>query len=323
MWDINLAGALAARDEMSKHNLARRLCVLVAFLVPGLPARGDFFTAEVYVEGSGSDQPSNSRHVIQTGPTSASAAASYSGYLNGHQTATASATARLSADSLLSASILATSDQAGGYTPFGIAQATASWFDTLRIGGAGFTGGEFLFRFEVEGVLSGATGASWTGGGYAEMNLQGPGGRAFGTGIHLDDSSDSVTPQRSPSSPYSTFPFDWESYEMTIMGDGTYSFHGTATFVQTLFADADNRIEAALSLKSSTWDAAVSADFGSTVRLTAILLGDGRTPESAGYSLTFGSGLTSPNSIPEPTSLTLAALAVLTSASFARLRRAE
>jgi len=50
--------------------------------------------------------------------------------------------------------------------------------------------------------------------------------------------------------------------------------------------------------------------FGQTVSIDSITLPDGRTPEEAGFTLTSSFGVQSPN-IPEPSSLTLAALGVI------------
>jgi MYXO-CTERM domain-containing protein len=76
--------------------------------------------------------------------------------------------------------------------------------------------------------------------------------------------------------------------------------------------------------------AITEVDFGHTAVLTGIFLPDGNTPESEGYTLTFESGLTSPNlinqTVPEPTSLAtfggLALIGLMTGALRRRRRRA-
>ncbi|WP_397570919.1 PEP-CTERM sorting domain-containing protein [Schlesneria sp. T3-172] len=68
------------------------------------------------------------------------------------------------------------------------------------------------------------------------------------------------------------------------------------------------------------------ADYSHTAVLARVTLPDGRTPEEAGYTLTFESGLTSPNllatAVPEPTSIGLLSVGGVCF-SLCRLRRSK
>jgi hypothetical protein len=84
-----------------------------------------------------------------------------------------------------------------------------------------------------------------------------------------------------------------------LTDSGVYEFPH-ATISSTVPVNASGAFQLNISLHSESWSRldVTSGDFANTMTLTSILMPNGSTPESAGFSLSFDDGRSSPNAEP-------------------------
>lgn len=186
-------------------------------------------------------------------------------------------------------------------------ESKASWMDNVTLTGANTETVTLYFSFVVTGFAAS---------GWYDESYPGGGGINHIMGVYVDNA-----PLQLWDSHYSESGTDSTFAGIGYDSDG--SFSGSGSFAMTLsLTSGEAGVASATtgySVFSNLWANArngfATGDFSHTTVLTAITLADGSTPESQGYTLSFDSGLLSPNlrpasTVPEPASLPLALVGV-------------